>query len=158
MDLSSLNLSNFFLNLFTFSPPKLFTLQICTETARSAVCSETAARLPPGCHVLGNTKYSICYVSCLCQLWFYRSLLQSPESSFPSLKTHRFLILLPEEAPPNLWVSMYLYCVPFLWRFQQVNEISCVIQENWCIHIIHYSKVRGHKASADEVGSKTWNH
>lgn len=132
MHFSFLNLPTFFLNLFTSSPQrdshkyvwlrKLFFLFSLKPLPDSFL----------GSHVLGNTKYIICYLSCLCHLWFYRTLLHSPESSFPRLKSHRLLTLLSEEATSNHWVSvnlysssLFLHCDPF----KQVTEIVCGIQE-----------------------------
>lgn len=167
MGLSSLNLPNYFFESIYISTSKIVTLQICTDWANSFFCLLWNCCLIVSLVVmLGNTKYVICYLSCLSHLWLYRPLLHS-ESSFPRLKSPRLLILLPEEATPKLWVSVYFFLlfpsVPSLWLFQQVTWVACGIQEmnkelmRWH-HAVTISEVTGHKTRVNGWGSKTWKH
>lgn len=162
---SFLNLPTSFLNLFTSSPERDSHTNISDwESSFFLLALKPLPDCFLGCHMLGNTKYIICYLSCLCHLWFYRTLLHSPESSFPRLKSHRLLTLLSEETTSNHWASVYLYssslflhCDPF----KQVTEIACGIQEMnrelmHSHHKVTVCNVTGHKTSVSGLGVKTW--
>lgn len=164
MGLSSLNLPIFFLNLFTSSPQR--DSHTNTSDWESSYFLFALNPLPDcflDCHVLGNTKYIICYWSWLCHLWFYRTLLHSPDSSFPRLKREviNFAFWRSYFKPPGICVTPLFLSVSSLWPFQ-TGDWNCTWhpgdeqRANTFTSLITVSDVTGHKTNVNGLGIKTW--
>lgn len=150
-----------FICIFT---SKIFTLQICTDWKSSFFCLLWYCCLIVSsvvvCREIPNTLLPVSLVCATTD--FIDSILLCP---FPWLESHRLLILFPEEAAPNLWVSVY-FCSSTLYLFCglcQMAEIACGFQETnrelmHSHHSVTVSEVTGHKISVNELWCKTREH